>query len=213
MGSIALLAAVAPIFAVLWYFAARDRFRLGGEPLALAVLLGAVVLIPVAGVELAVGLLVNRIDGVYANALANAFLSAAIPEELAKLAILLFFVLRHPDVTRPAEAFLLAIFVALGFAGVENILYVLESPEWEKVALVRAATTVPSHAADGAVMGYFAARTLSDNRHRNRNLVMMAAAPILLHGLYDFPLFAMESASIAGHGRDATQDWALTTLF
>lgn len=212
MGSLALLSAVAPIVAVLWYFAARDRFRLGGELLLLAVSLGATVAIPVAGVALAIDLLVDRIDSLYAHALASAFLLAAIPEELAKLAVLLFFVLRHQDVSRPVDAFLLAVFVALGFAGIENIMYVLDSPDWGGVALARAATAVPSHAADGAAMGYFAARMATEHGRRISNLTMMAIGPILLHGLYDFPLFAMENASIAGRGRDAVQDWALSGL-
>ena len=44
-------------------------------------------------------------------------------------------------------------FVALGFAALENFLYVMTSDI--STGLVRAVTAIPGHASDAIIMGYF----------------------------------------------------------
>lgn len=112
----------------------------------------------------------------------KAFLVAAIPEEAAKLALLWLVALRH-DGARPArDAPLSGALIGLGFAPVENAFYIVGKPEAAWLALARAVTAVPHHVAIGFVMGWLAAGG-------RRPLLLAFVVPVLLHGLYNLPLF------------------------
>lgn len=84
-----------------------------------------------------------------------------------------------------------AVFVSLGFAAVENVLYVVTSGL--STAVVRAIFSIPGHAMFGVVMGvgYGTAKWLEAHGEfqqaasRRRKAWMTAA---VLHGLYDFLL-------------------------
>jgi hypothetical protein len=126
----------------------------------------------------------------FEGVIAISFLSAALPEEAAKLAILLTIVCRHEDIQRPIDYVLAAGWVGLGFAGLENVFYVFgeltgKNMRWLAVSTVRAATAVPSHTITGALMGLLLARTLDDKANRTLWIAVAFALPFLLHGLYD----------------------------
>ena len=76
---------------------------------------------------------------------------------------------------------------ALGFAAFENALYVWDGG-WV-TALLRAVTSVPMHAACGAILGYFVARSVFGGAGR-RALWIGIAWATLAHGIYDFGLMA-----------------------
>ncbi|MGF9756938.1 PrsW family glutamic-type intramembrane protease [Microvirga sp. 0TCS3.31] len=126
----------------------------------------------------------------FEGVIAISFLSAALPEEAAKLAILLTIVYRYEDVHRPIDYVLAAGWVGLGFAGLENIFYVFgeltnENMRWLAVSTARAATAVPSHTITGVLMGLLLARTLDDTANRALWIAGAFVLPFLLHGLYD----------------------------
>ena len=58
--------------------------------------------------------------------------------------------------------------------------------------MLRALTAVPMHATVGIVMGYFAARWLLARRAAPAFLAAMFVFPVLLHGFYDYPVFAIQ---------------------
>ncbi len=103
-----------------------------------------------------------------------------------KFAVLYFFCFKHSEFDEPMDGFVYGAAASLGFAALENVLYVADSGLG--TALLRALTAVPSHAMVGAVMGYFLA--LSRFRPDRKRLFFTLAliVPIALHGLYDFPL-------------------------
>ncbi|HYE00696.1 MAG TPA: PrsW family glutamic-type intramembrane protease [Alphaproteobacteria bacterium] len=117
-------------------------------------------------------------------ALANAFFGAGLAEEAAKLAIVLGAALRHYEADRPGDPFTVAVAVALGFAGFENLFYVIEAEKWHATAVVRALTAVPMHGLQGCLMG---ALLLAGRRAE------ALLWPMLLHAAYDWPLMAAES--------------------
>lgn len=84
-----------------------------------------------------------------------------------------------------------AVFVALGFALFENILYVFQFGLM--TAAIRAVTAVPGHACDGVFMGawYGMAKQYDvqgrDGKCRS-SLRLALIIPVLLHGVYDFLL-------------------------
>ena len=84
-------------------------------------------------------------------------------------------------------------FVALGFACIENILYVVSSGFL--TGMIRALLAVPSHACDGVLMGYYlglAKQSEINNRKdlKQKNIFLSIFIPVLLHGFYDYCLFS-----------------------
>lgn len=121
---------------------------------------------------------------------ATSFLAAALPEEAAKLAVILTIVYRHEDVISPLDYILTAGWVGLGFAGLENIFYVFgefadRDGKWLSLAIARAATAVPSHTMSGVLMGILLASSLEERAHKARWMIASFLIPFFLHGLYD----------------------------
>jgi RsiW-degrading membrane proteinase PrsW (M82 family) len=124
------------------------------------------------------------------NALYQAFVLASIPEEVSKWLVLYWLVMKSTHFDEHYDGIQYAVFVSLGFALVENVLYVFEGGL--TVALFRGVLAVPGHGFFAVLMGYFLSLArLGISRHRTRNLVLSLAYPILFHGLYDFFLMYM----------------------
>lgn len=122
------------------------------------------------------------------HAFLAALFTAAIPEELVKFAGVYRVGRRELDEIGPGIAILLAVGVSLGFAVLENKLYVLNGGFGLWVA--RALTSVPMHAVFGLVMGSFMAIAWRDYRRTDYvALTLAAAVPIVFHFSYDFLLF------------------------
>jgi RsiW-degrading membrane proteinase PrsW (M82 family) len=115
------------------------------------------------------------------HALGEAFLGAAIPEEIAKFAVIAGFVLRHHDAVRGRDAVLVGGWVGLGFAMLENFHYVTSSEQWLITGAIRASLSVPGHVSWGLIMGYYVAR----HARGDGTLLPALGVPILLHGAFD----------------------------
>lgn len=89
------------------------------------------------------------------------------------------------------DAVVYCIVSALGFATIENILYVFENGM--SVAISRALLAVPSHAIDGLIMGYFfglakEAEIQGAKKRKKRFYRLSLIVPTLEHGAYDAAL-------------------------
>ena len=118
------------------------------------------------------------------------FIGVAAVEEGFKY-LFLNTVRRHPEFNYVFDGIVYAVAVALGFAALENVLYVFDGGI--EVAISRAIFAVPGHAADGVVMGCFfgLARKYEVEGFKNKaftNRVCALVLPILEHGIYDFSL-------------------------
>lgn len=124
--------------------------------------------------------------GSLAYALSMAFASAALCEELCKFAFLRFGSWKNPAFGYRFDAIVYGVAVALGFAILENVLYVM-SYGFE-TALVRAVMAVPLHAFCGVFMGiFFGAAKQASIQGRGTGKYMLGAllVPMLIHGFYD----------------------------
>jgi RsiW-degrading membrane proteinase PrsW (M82 family) len=121
------------------------------------------------------------------HAFVAAFIGAAIPEELAKFLLLYYVVQEHKDCDSGGDLFCAAMLMDLGFAGLENVLYLLSSDDWFNLGTMRGVLSVPAHMVFGAMMGLFAARAYR-GRTPALSWALALIAPILGHGLFDFPL-------------------------
>ena len=126
----------------------------------------------------------------------TAFFGAAIPEESAKL-LMLWLLLRHsPEFDERYDGMVYAASVGLGFACLENLMYVLSAGAgWFQVSVTRAIFAVPGHFAFAIVMGYFYSRNHFDwHKTTEFDRIKVWLYPVLLHGVYDTLAFSAEIA-------------------
>ena len=182
--------AVVPALLCMWYFWARDIYPEPGRVVWTTFGLGVVVLAPVAGIGLVAQGFYQDVANPWAAGLGDAFLAAAIPEELGKFAVLYFYCRRHHAFDEPMDGLVYGVAASMRFAALENVLYV-----WQgglAVALIRALTAVPNPAVFGAIMGYYLVLYHFRPDRRGLYLAQALAVPIALHGLYDLPLIVAD---------------------
>lgn len=197
-------AAIAPPLLLLWLVVIADS-RLEPPRVVLgAVFFGVLSAIVAAVVELGLQKLIPLAHNPWIAAYQSALFFAAIPEETLKVSIIAILVLRARDFDEPMDGVVYGAAVGLGFAALENILYVVGAhTQWESVAVMRGVLSVPFHGALGAIAGAFIARArfghlLGAHAHspsfRRRLLVMAWLIPVLLHTLLDGALFSLAKA-------------------
>lgn len=144
-----------PSLILLWYFHRSDRFPEPHGVVWATFALGVATVVPILiyTAPLAVVLESLALEQHYLMAAGWAVFGAAIPEEFCKFLVVYFYCRRHSDFDEPMDGLVYGVAASLGFAALENVLYVLDEGLW--VALPRAITAVPMHAAMGAIMGYY----------------------------------------------------------
>jgi RsiW-degrading membrane proteinase PrsW (M82 family) len=125
----------------------------------------------------------------------DAFFQAGFPEELSKLIILYWIVWKHKDFDQHFDGIIYAVFVSMGFALVENLMYVYKGGL--NVALMRAVLAVPGHGFFAVAMGYyFSLAKFHVGPKKTAFFAKCLLVPAILHGLYDFALmYAGNSAN------------------
>ncbi|MDV7188091.1 PrsW family glutamic-type intramembrane protease [Lutibacter sp. TH_r2] len=116
----------------------------------------------------------------------QAFFVVALIEEFSKYILVYLGAQKRPFFNEPFDGIIYCVMVSMGFAFVENIMYVLDGGLY--TAILRAFTAVPAHATFGVIMGYFMGKAKFSNKRILWNLIGLSAA-ILFHGAYDFFLF------------------------
>ncbi|MET1027783.1 MAG: PrsW family intramembrane metalloprotease [Dongiaceae bacterium] len=179
------------------FFVTYFRHRLSGELAAIALGLGVISNFLVIAILTLPSQFIHAglpPISVPAGAFNDAFLMAAIPEEAAKFLLLMTIIRRHEDCDSGGDLFCSAVLIGLGFAAIENILYLDGSGTgWLSVGALRSVLAVPGHAMFGIIMGYFAAVAQRETgRRRTRWQILALICPIIAHGLYDFPLMAFD---------------------
>ena len=122
----------------------------------------------------------------------EAFIGAAIPEEAAKLFMLWLLLRRNEYFDEKMDGIVYAVWVSLGFAALENILYLFTNADsFLSVGIARAIFAVPGHFCFGILMGYYYSLAKFYPKSPRKNRALILAAPILVHGLYDSRLFVI----------------------
>ena len=185
------LAVLPVIFFVGWiYF--KDRYE-KEPPLKLIeyFLLGILVSILAIFLELYFSKL-NIFSGI-AGALYTAFFVAAFTEEGLKSIILIPVLLREKNFNEKLDGIIYSIFLSLGFATIENIIYLMRERldlSFE-LGITRGLISIPSHIMFAITMGYYISKykfSKEDDNRRNKYLIYAVIIPILLHGVFDFIL-------------------------
>ena len=181
---VALLPAV-----LLWgYIWKSDKKKEPTSWLVKATWYGVLICLPVALVEWVINSVLFYPDGhptTLFGTTADAFFVAAIPEESFKLLALWLVLKKNPYFDEHFDGIVYAVCVGLGFAGLENLLYLFGNmEEWVSVAILRSLLTVPGHYAFAILMGYYYSKYHFVDRSR-KTAAMIIVAPVLVHGLYD----------------------------
>ena len=123
--------------------------------------------------------------------LVYAFVVVALTEEGMKYLVLRLYAYPQKEFDEPYDGIMYGVAVSLGFASIENVLYVFGSTGSEvQTGIVRMFTAVPAHAMFGVMMGYHVgkAKFLTTSRRTLEHLIGLGTA-VLFHGLYDYFLF------------------------
>ena len=181
------LIAILPPLYVVYFIYKNDLYE--KEPhslLLISFVIGGVVTFPLGFLELGL----ETMD-VFAN---NTFLFAmagvALVEELGKLLILRYYCFTKKDFNEPYDGIIYAVMISMGFALVENLLYVLGNDESMTIGFMRMFTAIPLHAACGVIMGYYMGIAKMDSKAGLQPFLLAIGLPVLVHGFYDYFLMA-----------------------
>jgi len=184
-----LISALAPVFVIIIYIYIKDKYEKESKRiLAYTFALGAVVSIVITTILYLFFELFLPIPDDFSvwQQFIKAFFVVALIEEFSKYVIVRYYSQPRKGFNEPFDGIIYAVMVSMGFAAVENIMYV--SQGGLEVALLRAFTAIPAHATFGVLMGYFMGKAKFSNNKIKWNLIGLSSA-ILFHGAYDFFLF------------------------
>ena len=131
----------------------------------------------------------------------NAFSTAAIPEEMAKLFMLWLFLRKCREFDEHMDAIVYAVCVGMGFAATENILYLFSNiNNWLATGIMRALISVPAHFFFAIIMGYYYSLAhFRIGKNRILDAAFALLVPVIAHGIFDALLFVSAmSEELAG---------------
>ena len=189
-----ILIAIIPVVLLGFYIYKKDLDKEPSSLIRKAFCFGMLSVIPIVILELIVGGIISTENK---SNLIGLFIATLIGvgriEELFKWLVVYKKSYNHQEFNHAYDAIVYAVFASLGFAFVENLFYVLSNDI--TVGLVRALLTVPSHACDGIIMGYFlgkakGAEINQDQICSNKYMLYSLLVPVLAHTIYDYLIFA-----------------------
>jgi RsiW-degrading membrane proteinase PrsW (M82 family) len=190
---------ILPSLIWLFYYSSKDLHPEPKKMILKIFLWGAIATVPVLFVQLGLAWLLGRFSlNPLVNALLYWFLVIAFSEEFFKYLVIKMHVVNSPHLDEPFDVILYMVISALGFAAVENTLY-LFSPMGQMsfaqsidrvllIDLIRFVGAVLLHTLCSAVIGYSLAISFYETNKKNIIVVTGILAAIALHGLYDYYL-------------------------
>lgn len=183
--------AIAPIIILLFYIYVRDKYE--KEPymmLIIGIIIGAIITPVIFFIEDTL-MNINNAQGEISQSLYIAFVVAALTEELVKFIFVYALAYRNEEFNEPFDGIVYSTFIALGFAMIENIMYVTNSEIGGiTTGIARSITSVPVHAMYGIIMGYYLgkAKFAHNKKEKYKSMFKAITVPILFHGIYDWVL-------------------------
>jgi RsiW-degrading membrane proteinase PrsW (M82 family) len=181
-----LFISLAPVIVIAFYIYTRDIYE--KEPVNLllkALLIGVLIALPVVLIEYMLDAFYLGSEGL-SQAAYTAFIVAALTEEGIKFLAMFLFFWKERNFNEKFDGIVYAVYISLGFAGIENVLYVFMGGY--SIGILRALTAVPAHAFFGIMMGYYFGLARFDQKSTIRCLILAFVVPFISHGLYDFLL-------------------------
>ena len=182
--------ALAPGIAICMFIFYKDVYN--REPklnLIVSFILGCVAIFPAIWFEQAFS---YTIDGSITGVAIFSYAVVGFSEEASKFLGLRFYSYRQKSFDEPLDGIVYSVMVSMGFATLENVMYVMkyaEAGQGLQVGIQRMFLSVPAHASFAVVMGYFVGKAKFNPA--NSLLIMLTGLllAVFFHGTYDFFLF------------------------
>lgn len=185
---ILLALALAPGLAIGLYIYLKDKHE--PEPLGLLLIsfiYGCLSVVVTLFVSWPLDFLVTLREDSMTDQFVNAFFKVALVEEFSKFVFIRFILYNNKNFNEPFDGIVYAIMVGMGFATLENILYVFQYGI--ATGIMRMFTTVPAHATFAILMGYFLGKAKFTHRKGLFYSLVALLAATAFHGSYDYFLF------------------------
>ena len=197
------LAIFPPIFLILLIYKLDKHEKEPLEIIAKVFMLGCLTVIPVLLFEgiakgiFDVGLVENILSATGSGLLGSdniqlllyVVFGIAIIEEYFKYLVLTRYAYKTEAFNEPMDGIVYGVVASLGFALIENLMYVFSYDDGFYVAIGRMFSAIPAHALMGVIMGYYVGKAkFSPNNEKGLMLKGLIAATIL-HSVYDYFLF------------------------
>jgi RsiW-degrading membrane proteinase PrsW (M82 family) len=184
-----LIISLAPTLALLIWIYIKDKYD--KEPIKVLIKLffiGTLMSIPAIAIEDI--LLKANINNSYLNLIYTAFIVAAATEEVLKAMVLIPYTLKSKYYTEKLDGIVYSMFITLGFATIENLIYIFNGNYLDifQIGLARAVISIPAHVLFSINMGYYLSMykfNLDELKSKKIFLVKLILIPIILHGLFD----------------------------
>lgn len=183
-----ILAAVAPGIALLAYFYLKDKYD--AEPVRMVVrlfLVGVLIVFPTMVIQR--GFMLGLGDDPFVFS----FLISGGIEEFLKWFVIYFLLYSHSAFDEPYDGIVYAVAVALGFATLENVIYVLYNHSSFSELILRAMLPVSGHALFGVIMGYYLGMAKFVPGQEKKFLILSLVLPVIWHGSFDFILLKTDA--------------------
>ena len=117
-------------------------------------------------------------------------------EELSKFVMIYYISYNSKEFDQAYDIILYSVFVGLGFAFFENIIYCLGNDISISIILLRGITAIPAHVCFQTIMGYFLYQ--SKEKNKSKNILLSILTPVFFHGTYDFFIFSQNIIFLLG---------------
>jgi len=187
--------AIAPGLAICVFIFYKDIYN--KEPkfnLIVSFGLGCIAIIPAVLFEKSFN---STLDGTITGVAVFSYAIVAFSEEFSKFLGLRLYSYNKKSFDEPLDGIVYAVMVSMGFATVENLMYVVNSQDM-KIAFMRMFLSVPAHATFAVVMGYYVGKAKFNSKNSFILMLTGILCAIFFHGTYDFFLFVNEY-SLVGH--------------
>ncbi len=166
-------------------------------------LFGALITVPVFFVQIGLTLLMEKFQiPPFIYDFLYWFVIIAFTEEVFKYLVLRYCVINNSEFDEALDTMLYMIIAALGFAALENTLYLFTPAENMKFSEVLNRTLIISfvrfigatflHTLCSGLFGYFLAISFKETKNRIKIALIGLFSASLLHGLYDFSIMTFE---------------------
>ena len=193
---------IVPSLAWLSYYLRQDRHPEPKRMIVKIFLWGALITVPVFFVQIGLGVLLDRMTlPKIIVALIYWFVIIALSEEVFKYLVVRLKVVHSQYFDEPVDAMIYMVVAALGFAALENILYLFAPSEGMSlyqvidrtviISIVRFAGATFLHTLCSAVIGYALAISFYKTNERYLDFDSGLLLAVGLHGLYDFSIITL----------------------
>ncbi|MEK7658821.1 MAG: PrsW family intramembrane metalloprotease [Patescibacteria group bacterium] len=194
---------ILPSLTWLAYYLSKDLHPESKKMILKIFLWGTFITLPVFFAQIGLSSLLNKMNfSPIVVSLIYWFLVIAFTEEIFKYLVIKIKVITHYEFDEPLDAMLYMVVVALGFAAVENILYLLPATDALSfndilnramiVSFIRFIGATFLHTLSSAVAGYFLAMSFYKEKGKRFYVFFGLFIAVVLHGAYNFSIMTLE---------------------